>query len=552
MADDVGESMARTDADEAAPSRAWPDWALVLALLACAALLHGWMVAHTEVMARDGIGYIRYACKFEGSTWREVVGSMEQHPGYPAYLLLMSYPVRYFLGTTPDSMVLSAQLANALAAVLLVIPMYYLGREFFGQREAFGAALLFHVLPVSLEVTSDGLSEGFYLLMAVSSLCLTARALRTRSLWRLGLAGFLGGLAYLTRPEGALVVLAAAATLLGIQWQLPEWRWPWRKVALGLTCLGLASLLSASPYLAVTGSFTKKPTARKMLGDKPQKQKESTHLPPVPQATGFTRSPVLAQILGVWWTVPEGSNGRPPLVWCVRAMLTETARSLQFIFAIPVLIGFFLCRPWLRLPQAWLLVTTCSLNALILVWLAWTMGYVSERHTLLISACCMLPATLALQRMAEWLLSRFTWPPLRSPRVGWFLWLALIGLLLPTSLRPLHANRAGHRAAGHWLAEHARPCDKVVDPFCWAHYFSGQVLLEGQKPDPPPGSPRIHYVIVEQSRNPHVRLKELPGAIEMANQGTCVYRWEPTGNLKKQAEVVEIYSVILPENPDDL
>jgi hypothetical protein len=107
----------------------------------------------------------------------------------------------------------------------------------------------------------------------------------------------------------------------------------------------------------------------------------------------------------------------------------------------------------------------------------------------------------------------------------------------------LHANRAGHRAAGHWLASHAQSWDIVVDPLCWAHYYSGQVLLEGKKPPPPPGSERVGYVVVEKGDNPHFRHPSYPVALDLASQGACVYRWEPTGWLRRKAEVVEIYAV---------
>ena len=40
-------------------------------------------------------------------------------------------------------------------------------------------------------------------------------------------------------------------------------------------------------------------------------------------------------------------------------------------------------------------------------------------------------------------------------------------------LRPSHPTRWGHWAAGHWLAEHARPGDVVLDTRGWARFVSG-------------------------------------------------------------------------------
>ena len=44
--------------------------------------LHAWVIARTEVAARDSIGFIRTALRFENEPWIEVVRSSEQPPGY--------------------------------------------------------------------------------------------------------------------------------------------------------------------------------------------------------------------------------------------------------------------------------------------------------------------------------------------------------------------------------------------------------------------------------------------------------------------------------------
>jgi hypothetical protein len=393
-----------------------------------------------------------------------------------------------------------------------------------------------------LQVTSDGLSEGLYLLMALSSLCLAAQGLRLRSVWRMGLAGLLGGLAYLTRPEGAIVVAAAGLALLAAQW-LPEWRWRWRQLGAGLASLSLGAALGGAPYVAVTGSLTNKPSPDRVMDyfNPADSVKQDVPLKPAVAPTGP------ACILAIWWH----GLGRPPLWWALWALVSETGRTLQYGLAVPLLIGLWYSRPWLARPQTWLLQITGLFNALLLILLALVMGYLSERHTLLIAFCCLIPAALGLQKVAEWLQY---WCPrcLGGPAKAWLvLWLATLAVLLPTALRPLHANRAGHRAAGQWLAEHAQPWDVIVDPFCWGHYFAGHVMLEGKKPAPPPGVKPVRYVIVEQSENQHVRLKRLPAARAQAKRGERVYRWVPQGWLRKEAEIIEVYRVPMKVSAED-
>ena len=49
--------------------------------------------------------------------------------------------------------------------MLLIFPMYYLGRFFFERRVAFWGTLLFQYLPVSGQHLSDGVSEALFLLL---------------------------------------------------------------------------------------------------------------------------------------------------------------------------------------------------------------------------------------------------------------------------------------------------------------------------------------------------------------------------------------------------
>src|SRR5262249_46280393 len=120
----------------------------------------------------------------------------------------------------------------------------------------------------------------------------------------------------------------------------------------------------------------------------------------------------------------------------------------------------------------------------------------------------------------------------------------LVAWCLPASLRPLHINRAGHRAAGQWLAAHAGPADPIVDPHCWAFFYSGLLFQDGHTPDPVPAPP-VQYVVVTRSKNPHARLFGVGAAEELAHQGTPVFSWTPTRQERKSygAEEVLVYAV---------
>src|SRR5438552_14600107 len=145
-----------------APAR-WTsaDWLLLGLLVLLAAGIRVWQLAHTEVAARDSIGFIRIAWQLHLhplSQWPGVLRQAQQHPAYPLTILAASAPLRALELREADHMRLSAQLASVLAAVLLVLPMFCLGRDLFDHRVGFGAALLVQCLPGSGRILAHGLS----------------------------------------------------------------------------------------------------------------------------------------------------------------------------------------------------------------------------------------------------------------------------------------------------------------------------------------------------------------------------------------------------------
>src|SRR5207249_8303178 len=94
------------------------------------------------------------------------IRAAEHPPGYPLAVWAADALLRQVSDrATPDRSLLATQIANAIAAVLLVLPTYLIGRMLFSRNVGFAAALLFQVLPVPARITSDGLTEGVYLLV---------------------------------------------------------------------------------------------------------------------------------------------------------------------------------------------------------------------------------------------------------------------------------------------------------------------------------------------------------------------------------------------------
>src|SRR5262249_4941662 len=127
----------------------------------------------------------------------------------------------------------------------------------------FGAVLLYQYLPISAQHLSDGISEPVFLVMLVSALWQAVHAVRERSVWRCQLCGLFTGLAYLTRPEGLLILPAFGGALLMTQ-LFPSWRGTWRQFfECGLSMATTAALVGAI-YVGTTGQISNKPVVRVM------------------------------------------------------------------------------------------------------------------------------------------------------------------------------------------------------------------------------------------------------------------------------------------------
>ncbi len=538
----------------------WRDLGLLALLLSAAVGLRAWLLCHTEVAARDSIGFIRYALEFQGEvghkSWAEVLRTNHQHPGYPLAVLAVSVPVRAFIhAPEADQMRISAQLASSLAAVLLVLPMYFIGKLLLNPATGFWAALLFQCLPVTGHLLSDGLSEALFLLLTATALLLGGLALHSGSRRRYALCGVFCGLAYVTRPEGVLVLAATGLSLLAVQ-ALPAWRRPWRHaLACGLT-LTLAALVTGSPYFLTVGGFSTKPSARQMMGEEV-----------AGGATGEVcclacDGPPLAAVPAVILST-EGSMTKR-LVRGLWGLGAELINGFHYLLWAPALLGvWWNCRRVRDVPAFLPLVILCALHGLVLWRLAVVVGYLSDRHIQVIVLCGIYPAASALLelpgRLRAWL-DGHGWlgraPALATllgrggPALSVLLLATLIGWGLPKTLHTLHQRRAGYHAAGLWLGAHAHPADTIYDRHAWAHYYAGRVFVEGKAPPRDPGHRAVSYHVVGkqkaggepepplQDRFPcEKRLKELGAEV--------VYHWPP--DRPRERASVFVY-VVRPED----
>ncbi len=525
-------------------------------LLGLVVVLRGWLLTHTVVPARDTIGYIRYALEFERfsensslwETWQKVLRKNHQHPGYPLSILAVSVPVRYFAGRIdPNTMQLSAQLASNLAAVLLVLPMFFLGKMLFDRRIAFWGTLLFQVLPIGGHILSDGVSEPLFLLLVVSALLIAVQGFRDHSPARFSLCGLFCGLSYLTRPEGALVLIAAGATLVGVQ-LAPAWRRSWVRQLACAACLAGTAGAVGSMYAAATQKFTNKPSLHLIIHQ--QQVDNAPILEPASETPGVIHGSVWAA------AITKGGSGPDRLVRGLGALGGELIQCYHYLGALLVLVGLLWQGPRLfHHSGTGFLAVYAGLHTVVLTFLVVNVGYVSVRHILILvllgsyflaAGLVDLPGRLGSAERRALSAEGGTRSVLRAlrsalgaPRLALILVLLFAVACLPKTLQPLHVHRAGHLAAGTWLAQRVQPGDIVEDDHCWSHYYAGLVFAENQTPAVPQGHQPQCYLVMTRSKDAEIgQARQLNEAKIRDAQGQVVYHWPQTKAVEAARVVV--------------
>lgn len=514
-----------------------PDYLRLAALLAVAAAVHFWLVTHTATTARDGIGFARYAINLQsphqvasghdpGRTVLKVIKEAQHPPGYPAAVFVAAKFVRRFGDLPhPEAYLLAAQLVSAAAGVLLVVPVYLTGRMLFGRFEGFAAALLVSVLPTPARLTSDALTEGTYLLVAATAVMLGVRAVRRPGVGGFLLCGLATGVTYLVRPEGLIVAAAVGATAVALALAR---RWP-RDLAAGrVAALVVGVAFVAGPYMMLIGGPTNKPTGRNIID-----QDVNPRAKLIQGQGAAAPRPVIAAPLFADWG--DGSSNR--VLWAGQAVVAETVQALYFVPAgLAVLAVVLLRRRVAADPGLWLLLVLAGLSAPLLLALGVKVGYVSERHTILLVLVGCLLAAAALEPVAALLRNRI--------KPEWLLCVLAV-VALPATVKPLHANREGHKHAGRWLAANATDQDCVIDPFEWAQWYSGRSLYFVP---PDPENPVVTYAVVDDRTRPdeHVRLPRLEAAMGVLADGRkeLVYHWPENG--PPEAAKVMVYRLVRP------
>ncbi|MGB0067333.1 MAG: glycosyltransferase family 39 protein, partial [Isosphaeraceae bacterium] len=351
-------------------------------MMAVTAGLMSWAMRHTEASFADGLRYIRQAEQIDRGDWQNgLVGSID-HPLHPLGIVAAHGLVG---GEGPVSW---QQAAVALAfgcIVLLVIPLYLLTRDAFGDETAWLGCLLVTANPLFSSILANVLSESSFLLFWTWGLWAAIRFLREGRFFWLPLTISFGVLAYLSRPEGLLLPMAMVLTLSILPLHRAT-RINWPRWGAAVAFLLLGSLVLAGPYMALKGGVGTKPAIARVLGLAPGSD---------PQALERERPLPPAQT-----TLQTYCLATERMVKVVRGVVSTPLVPLALLGLVVMPPGHARARTWLFFGVVLLA------SAIGLVRLHATGGYCTVRHGLVPG----LILTLAAAHGLAWLMARISIP----------------------------------------------------------------------------------------------------------------------------------------------
>jgi len=554
------------------------DLVRLLLLLVLATLPRVWMLTHTAVPSRDTIVFARYAVtlgtppidhrngdrRMDGV--QEVVQRAEHPPGFPATALLV-HKFLYGSGTpTPQSILFATQLASIVASLLLIIPLYFLGKELYGGYLSFFAVGIFSVLPVWVEVSANGISDPLALLFCVMAIRCLVDAFRGKwfsLVYSSILSGWFIGLGFLVRPDVAVLGLSLGLVVLGklvISLRRLKTNRDWLKNLVCGLLLTSATLSIMLPYRSLIGRWTNKRTGD-AVGDvlTGKEVEKNIHERPIPNV-GF--APQELPLFASWRTIKDPSKSEA-ISWAVKNTSLEFLKGSFYLFPLFGFTGLLLLlrsRPSTEIvapiPKgansqllAWMLATWAILHFGILLVVAFVAGYISERHTLPIVLVCMLFSGRGFWAYGAWLQRVF--------RVGtafkWVTLASVIFLVVPFALsfKSLHKSRLGHKEAGLWLKKYQVPIYWIIDPYGWVSFYSGRTLDMPPMHDPTMGP--MQYVVWEPNGKEPESITPLYEVGKfLLPRGKIIYSYPPDAPPDKVQVVIYECRTLTPEQWHEL
>lgn len=162
-------------------------------LLLLSFLLSAYLFFQTYVISLDGaLHYIPIAKDFVSGLYGKALSGNQ--PLYPIFVALVSQMVSDFE--------LAGKLVSSFFGILMIFPVYFLGKRIFDQKIAFLSTFFLVIHPYIRRFSADVLKESIYLFFLGTAVWFSWVTIQGKKKYPYLLIPFFSVLAYLVRPDG--------------------------------------------------------------------------------------------------------------------------------------------------------------------------------------------------------------------------------------------------------------------------------------------------------------------------------------------------------------
>jgi 4-amino-4-deoxy-L-arabinose transferase-like glycosyltransferase len=180
----------KVEAQDATVLDRWRSWQVLGVLLGISLLVRLFLVFYPEVIYNDGAEYVRHARQiFTTGDW----AGGKAAPLYP-FLMALAYPLVH-------NFEMAGIWVSVIFGILIILPVFYLGKALFNERVGILASLFTIVQPLMFSYSGSVLTESLYYFLLASAVLFGWDVFRRARLRDYFLFSVVTALAYLTRPE---------------------------------------------------------------------------------------------------------------------------------------------------------------------------------------------------------------------------------------------------------------------------------------------------------------------------------------------------------------
>lgn len=205
-------------------------------LLLVSLLLNIYLFFNTYVISLDGaFQYIPIAHDFVSGFYGKALAHNQQ-PLYSIFVALASQLI--------SDLEQAAKLVSSFFGILIIFPVYFLGKRIFDQKIAFLSVLFLVIHPYIRRFSADVLKESTYLFFFSMAIWYSWRTIQSEKKYPYLFIPLFSVLAYLVRPDGVEILIGASLFVLFFKrFNTPQDRW------IVFFLLLLSSFILFLPYL---------------------------------------------------------------------------------------------------------------------------------------------------------------------------------------------------------------------------------------------------------------------------------------------------------------